>query len=91
MNPMDLNCGIDATVKAAVDELKKIAKPCDDANAIRQVATVSANWSENVGGILADAVDKVGRDGVITIEGLCAEMRPQRLRAPATGWHRHGN
>jgi len=68
MNPMDLKRGIDATVKAAVDELKKIAKPCNDPNAIRQVATVSANWSEDVGGILAEAMDKVGRDGVITIE-----------------------
>jgi chaperonin GroEL len=68
MNPMDLKRGIDATVKAAVDELKTIARPCDDTNAIRQVAKVSANWSEDVGGILADAMDKVGREGVITIE-----------------------
>jgi chaperonin GroEL len=68
MNPMDLKRGIDATVRAALDELQKIAKPCDDANAIRQVATVSANWSEDVGQILADAMDRVGRDGVITVE-----------------------
>ena len=68
MNPMDLKRGIDAAVKAAVDELKDIAKPCDDSNAIRQVATVSANWNEDVGQILAEAMDKVGRDGVITVE-----------------------
>ncbi len=68
MNPMDLKRGIDAAVKAAVDELKEIAKPCDDSNAIRQVATVSANWNEDVGQILAEAMDKVGRDGVITVE-----------------------
>ena len=68
MNPMDLKRGIDAAVKAAVDELKDIAKPCDDSNAIRQVATVSANWNEDVGQILAEAMDKVGRDGVITVK-----------------------
>ena len=68
INPMDLKRGIDAAVKAAVDELQKIAKPCSDSNAIRQVATVSANWSGDVGQILAEAMDKVGRDGVITVE-----------------------
>ncbi|RMG36513.1 MAG: chaperonin GroEL, partial [Gammaproteobacteria bacterium] len=68
MNPMDLKRGIDAAVKAAVDELKEIAKPCDDSTSIRQVATVSANWNEDVGQILAEAMDKVGRDGVITVE-----------------------
>ena len=68
MNPMDLKRGIDAAVKAAVEELKNIAKPCDDSTSIRQVATVSANWNEDVGQILAEAMDKVGRDGVITVE-----------------------
>ena len=68
MNPMDLKRGIDAAVKAAVKELKEIAKPCDDSNSIRQVATVSANWNEDVGQILAEAMEKVGRDGVITVE-----------------------
>ena len=68
MNPMDLKRGLDSATKAAVDELKTLAKPCDDRNAIRQVATVSANWSEDVGQILAEAMDKVGRDGVITVE-----------------------
>jgi chaperonin GroL len=68
MNPMDLKRGIDAAVKAAVEELKSIAKPCDDSNSIRQVATVSANWNADVGEILAEAMEKVGRDGVITVE-----------------------
>lgn len=68
MNPMDLKRGIDAAVKAAVAELRSLSKPCADSNAIRQVATVSANWNEDVGQILADAMDKVGRDGVITVE-----------------------
>jgi chaperonin GroEL len=68
MNPMDLKRGIDAAVKAAVEELKTLAKPCDDSNSIRQVATVSANWNENVGQILAEAMDQVGRAGVITVE-----------------------
>ncbi len=68
MNPMDLKRGIDATVKAAVDELQNIATPCGDSHSIRQVATVSANWTEDVGEILAKAMDKVGRDGVITVE-----------------------
>ena len=68
MNPMDLKRGIDAAVKAAVEELKQLSKPCDDSKSIRQVATVSANWNEDVGEILARAMDKVGRDGVITVE-----------------------
>jgi chaperonin GroEL len=68
MNPMDLKRGIEAAVKAAVEELKLISKPCNDSKSIRQVATVSANWSEDVGEILANAMDKVGRDGVITVE-----------------------
>jgi chaperonin GroEL len=68
MNPMDLKRGIDAAVTAAVDELQSISKPCGDAKSIRQVATVSANWNEDVGQILADAMEKVGRDGVITVE-----------------------
>jgi chaperonin GroEL len=68
MNPMDLKRGIEAAVKAAVEELKQISKPCNDSKSIRQVATVSANWSEDVGEILAKAMDKVGRDGVITVE-----------------------
>jgi chaperonin GroEL len=67
-NPMDLKRGIDATVRAAVEELKTLAKPCDDNKAIGQVATVSANWNTDIGEILAEAMEKVGRDGVITVE-----------------------
>ncbi|MCX4187037.1 chaperonin GroEL [Methylophaga sp. OBS4] len=68
MNPMDLKRGIDAVVKAATEELHALAKPCDDNNAIRQVATVSANWNTDIGDILAQAMDKVGKDGVVTVE-----------------------
>ena len=68
MNPMDLKRGIDLAVSAAVDELHKLSKPCDDNKAIRQVATVSANWNTDIGDILAKAMEKVGRDGVITVE-----------------------
>ncbi|MCW8195141.1 chaperonin GroEL [Proteobacteria bacterium 005FR1] len=68
MNPMDLKRGIDATVKAAVDELKALSKPCSDNKSIGQVATVSANWNTDIGDILARAMNKVGRDGVITVE-----------------------
>ncbi|KAA1191878.1 chaperonin GroEL [Pseudohalioglobus sediminis] len=67
-NPMDLKRGIDAAVKAAIDELHKLSKPCDDNKAIGQVATVSANWNADIGDILAKAMEKVGRDGVITVE-----------------------
>ncbi len=68
MNPMDLKRGIDAAVKAAIDTLKPLAKPCNDSKSIGQVGTVSANWNEDIGKILAEAMDKVGRDGVITVE-----------------------
>ncbi|WP_105102542.1 chaperonin GroEL [Microbulbifer pacificus] len=68
MNPMDLKRGIDTAVKAAVDELAKLAKPCEDAKAIGQVGTVSANWNTDIGQIIAEAMEKVGRDGVITVE-----------------------
>jgi chaperonin GroEL len=67
-NPMDLKRGIDAAVRAAVEELKSLARPCTDNKAIGQVATVSANWNTDIGDILAKAMDKVGRDGVITVE-----------------------
>ena len=68
MNPMDLKRGIDTAVKAAVEELAKLSKPCDDTKAIGQVGTVSANWNEDIGKIIAEAMEKVGRDGVITVE-----------------------
>ncbi|QGX40994.1 chaperonin GroEL [Permianibacter aggregans] len=68
MNPMDLKRGIDLAVSAAVEELQKLSKPCNDNKAIGQVATVSANWNTDIGDMLAKAMDKVGRDGVITVE-----------------------
>jgi chaperonin GroEL len=67
-NPMDLKRGIDATVKAATEALHDISQPCDDSESIGQVATVSANWSPDIGNILAEAMQKVGREGAITIE-----------------------
>ena len=68
INPMDLKRGIDKAVIAAVGELKKISKPCADSKAIAQVGTISANSDESVGKIIADAMDKVGKEGVITVE-----------------------
>ncbi len=68
MNPMDLKRGIDAVVKSATSELHDLAKPCDDNKSIGQVATVSANWNQDIGDILAEAMDRVGKDGVITVE-----------------------
>ncbi|MFA5626403.1 MAG: chaperonin GroEL [Thiohalomonadaceae bacterium] len=68
MNPMDLKRGIDKAVIAAVDSLKKLSKPCTDSKAIAQVGTISANSDESIGQIIADAMDKVGKEGVITVE-----------------------
>ncbi|ELQ06331.1 chaperonin GroEL [Xanthomonas translucens] len=68
MNPMDLKRGIDHAVKAAVAELKKISKPTADDKAIAQVGTISANSDESIGNIIADAMKKVGKEGVITVE-----------------------
>ncbi|MBL4674209.1 MAG: chaperonin GroEL, partial [Arenicella sp.] len=68
MNPMDIKRGIDKAVIAAVAELKKLSKPCEDAKEIAQVGTVSANSDETVGNIIAEAMDKVGKEGVITVE-----------------------
>lgn len=68
MNPMDLKRGIDKTVVAAVAELQALSQPCADSNAIAQVGTISANSDEKVGKLIAEAMDKVGRDGVITVE-----------------------
>ncbi len=68
MNPMDLKRGIDKAVVAAVEELKNISVPCEDHKAISQVGTISANSDENVGKIIAEAMQKVGKEGVITVE-----------------------
>jgi len=68
MNPMDLKRGIDKAVVAAVAELKNISKPTADDKAIAQVGTISANSDESIGNIIAEAMKKVGKEGVITVE-----------------------
>ncbi len=68
MNPMDLKRGIDKAVAAIVDELKSISKPCSTSKEIEQVGTISANADSSIGKIIAQAMDKVGKEGVITVE-----------------------
>jgi chaperonin GroEL len=68
MNPMDLKRGIDKAVTAAVEELKKMSKPCSDQNAIAQVGTISANSDSEIGNIIAEAMERVTTEGVITVE-----------------------
>ena len=68
MNPMDLKRGIDKATAGIVAELKNLAKPCADSKAIAQVGTISANSDESVGNIIAEAMDRVGKEGVITVE-----------------------
>ncbi len=68
MNPMDLKRGVDKAVIAIVADLKKLSKPCSDDKAIAQVGTISANSDESIGKIIADAMQKVGKEGVITVE-----------------------
>jgi len=68
INPMDVKRGVDLAVVAAVDELKKLSKPCKDSKAIAQVGTISANSDEAIGKKIADAMEKVGKEGVITVE-----------------------
>jgi chaperonin GroEL len=67
-NPMDLKRGIDQAVLVATEELKKLSKPCKDPKAIAQVGTISANADESIGKTIADAMAKVGKEGVITVE-----------------------
>jgi len=67
-NPVYLKRGIDSAVQAAVGSLQKLSKKVKDREEIRQVATVSANWDKEIGEIIADAMDKVGKDGTITVE-----------------------
>src|SRR5438067_1997291 len=67
-NPTSLQRGINKAVEAVVEELKKISKKVSDRTEIAQVATVSANWDKTIGEIIADAMDKVGKDGTITVE-----------------------
>jgi chaperonin GroEL len=68
MNPMDLKRGIDKAVVVAVEQIAKLAAPCEDSKSIAQVGTISANSDEAVGQIIAEAMDKVGKEGVITVE-----------------------
>lgn len=68
MNPMDLKRGIDKAVSAVVSELKNLSKPCETAKEIEQVGTISANSDSIVGQLIAQAMEKVGKEGVITVE-----------------------
>ena len=67
-NPMDIKRGIDKAVTTAVAELKTFSKPCEDSKAIAQVGTISANSDNDIGNIIAEAMEKVGKEGVITVE-----------------------
>ena len=68
MNPMDLKRGIDKAVGSAVDGLRSLSKPTKDSTAIAQVGAISANGDEAIGSIIAEAMEKVGKEGVITVE-----------------------
>jgi chaperonin GroEL len=68
MNPMDLKRGIDKAIATAVSFVEKLSVPCADDNTIAQVGTISANGDEDVGGLIAEAMEKVGKEGVITVE-----------------------
>lgn len=68
MNPMDLKRGIDRTIAAITEELRKISKPCTTSKEIAQVGTISANSDSEIGQIIAEAMEKVGKEGVITVE-----------------------
>ena len=68
MNPMDLKRGIDKAVIAAVAEIAALAKPCSESKEVAQVGTISANSDAHIGDIIAEAMDKVGKEGVITVE-----------------------
>jgi chaperonin GroEL len=77
MNPMDLKRGIDKAVVTTIEELKKLSKPCTTTKEIAQVGAISANADQTIGKIIADAMDKVGKEGVITVEdgsGLDSEL-----------------
>ncbi|MGI9265773.1 MAG: chaperonin GroEL, partial [Gammaproteobacteria bacterium] len=68
MNPMDLKRGVDKATIGIVETLKGLSRPCEDDTAIAQVGTISANADESIGGIIAEAMGKVGKEGVITVE-----------------------
>jgi chaperonin GroEL len=84
MNPMDLKRGIDKAVVATIEELKKLSKPCTTTKEIAQVGSISANSDADIGDIIADAMDKVGKEGVITVEdGKSLAERTRRRRRHA--------
>src|SRR5207247_8661542 len=68
MNPMDLKRGIDKAVTAVVEELKKISRPCNSSKEVAQIGSISANLDSEVGKIIADAMEKDGKEGVINVE-----------------------
>jgi chaperonin GroEL len=77
MNPMDLKRGIDAAIEAVVGELKTLAQPCATSQEIAHVAAISANNDRSIGDLVGRAMDKVGRDGAVTIEdgsGMASEL-----------------
>src|SRR5690606_29077057 len=77
MNPMDLKRGIDLAVEGIIDRLKALARPCTTRTEIAQVASISANSDRSIGELVADAMEKVGKDGTITAEegsGLVSEL-----------------
>jgi chaperonin GroEL len=77
MNPMDLRRGIDSAIEAVVDEIRRLARPCEGSQEIAHVASISANNDRSIGELLARAIDKVGREGAISIEdgsGLASEL-----------------
>lgn len=77
MNPMDIKRGINKAVDVAVEELKRLSTECKDSKSIAQVGTISANGDEEIGGLIASAMEKVGREGVITVEegsGMANEL-----------------
>jgi len=89
MNPMDLKRGIDKAVDAAVEELSKISKECKTNKEIEQVASISANSDETIGKIIAKAMEKVGKEGVITVEdgkGLKDELEVVEGMQFDRGW-----
>ena len=67
-NPMEIKRGIDKAVETAVDELKKISKPCQSKKEISQIGSISANNDQTIGDLIAEAMERVGKDGVITVE-----------------------
>src|SRR6202162_708529 len=67
-NPMDIKRGIDKAVEVVVEELKKLSKPCQNKKEISQIGTISANNDKTIGDLISDAMEKVGKDGVITVE-----------------------